>query len=605
MEEKSLGGKRYFVIFKDNYSKYTYVYFMNQKSEVKDKLELFLNMVKNQINNSVITLRSDCGLEYKNAEVKAILDKFGIKHETSVPYTPQQNGKSERSMRTIVEAAKTMLYSKNLPKNLWAEAVNTVVYVLNRTGNSDHEGKTPYDLWYDKTPNINHLKIFGSEVYVHVPKEKRRKWDKKGRKGIFIGYSEETKGYRICFNGREVSLSRDVIFKEATEIEIKTEEEETTSEMVAESEENNSGYEENVEREEIIEELNQSTDQTQELSKIKLRDRQNIAKPVRYRAETYYSKSDDPVTYEEAISQDNSENWIEAMDEEMSALNKNETWKLVNLPTNKKALNNGWVYRTKLKKNGEIERFKARLVIKGYAQVYGIDFQEIFSSVVKYDSIRVILAIAAARKLKLRQFDIKTAFLYGDLEEDIYMNQPKGYEDGTTLVCKLQRSLYGLKQVPRCWNKKFKNMLLSFDLKETKADPCVFVSTKNEQLLIVAIFVDDGIIAATNDEQVDIMVKYLKNNFETKAGELDHFLGSEIDQRPDGSIFIYQSSYCQRILERFNIGEANALCIPADPQHSLDPNLSESTQAGEVPYRESVGSLLYLSQITRPDISFA
>jgi hypothetical protein len=220
-------------------------------------------------------------------------------------------------------------------------------------------------------------------------------------------------------------------------------------------------------------------------------------------------------------------------------------------------------------------------------------------------TIQVILAIAAARKLKLRQFDIKTAFLYGDLEEDIYMNQPKGYEDGTTLVCKLQRSLYGLKQAPRCWNKKFKNMLLSFDLKETKADPCVFVSTKNEQLLIVAIFVDDGIIAATNDEQVDMMVKYLKNNFETKAGELDHFLGIEIDQRPDGSIFIHQSSYCQRVLERFNIWEANALCIPADPQHSLDPNLSESTQAGEVPYRESVGSLLYLSQITRPDITFA
>src|SRR5580765_5080881 len=395
MEEKSLGGKRYFVIFKDNYSKYTYVYFMNQKSEVKDKLELFLNMVKNQINNSVITLRSDCGLEYKNAEVKAILDKFGIKHETSVPYTPQQNGKSERSMRTIVEAARTMLYSKNLPKNLWAEAVNTVVYVLNRTGNSGHEGKTPYELWYDKKQNINHLKIFGSEVYVHVPKEKRRKWDKKGRKGIFVGYSEETKGYRICFNGREVSLSRDVIFKEATEIEIENEneEEETTSEMVAESEENNSGYEKNVEREQIIEELNQSTDQTQELSKMKLRDRQNIEKPVRYRAETYYSKSDDPVTYEEAMIQENSEKWKEAMDEEMSSLNKNETWKLVNLPINKKALNNGWVYRTKLKKNGEIERFKARLVIKGYAQVYGIDFQEKFSPVVKYDSIRVILAI--------------------------------------------------------------------------------------------------------------------------------------------------------------------------------------------------------------------
>ena len=236
-------------------------------------------------------------------------------------------------MRTIVEAARTMLYSKKLSKNLWAEAVNTVVYVLNRTGNSGQEGKTPYELWYNKTPNISHLKLFGSEVYVHIPKEKRRKWDQKGRKGIFVGYSEETKGYRICFDGREVSLSRDVIFKEATEIEIKNEKEkeETTSEMVAESEENNSGDEENVEGEQNLDELNQSTDQTRELPKMRLRDRQNIEKPIRYRAETYYSKSHDPVTYEEAMTQQNSKNWKEAMDEEMSSLKKNVTWKLVDL----------------------------------------------------------------------------------------------------------------------------------------------------------------------------------------------------------------------------------------------------------------------------------
>lgn len=162
-----------------------------------------------------------------------------------------------------------------------------------------------------------------------------------------------------------------------------------------------------------------------------------------------------------------------------------------------------------------------------------------------------------------------------------------------------------MKQAPRCWNKKFKNMLMNFDLKETKADPCVFVSNKNNQLLIVAIFVDDGLIAATNNELVNIMVKFLKDNFETKEGELDHFLGIEIDQRPDGSIFIHQSSYCKRILERFNMEEANVLHIPTDPPLSLDPNLSESLEAGEVPYRESVGSLLYLSQITRPDITFA
>jgi len=294
-----------------------------------------------------------------------------------------------------------------------------------------------------------------------------------------------------------------------------------------------------------------------------------------------------------------------AMNNEMSSLNKNETWTLVDLPQNIKPINNGWIYKTKYKANGDIDLYKAMLVIKRCAQVNGIDFQETFSPVVKYDSIRVILAIAAARKLILRQFDIKTAFLYGDLEEDIYMKQTKGYEDGTQLVCKLQRSLYGLKQASKYWNKKFKNMLMNFDLKEIKSDPKVFVSNKNNQLLIVAIFVDDGLIAATNNELVDTMVNYLKDNFKTVEGELDHVLGIEIDQRPDGSILIHQSSYCKSTLERFNMEEVNVLHISTDPQHSLDPNLSESLKAGEVPYRESVGSFLYLSQITRPDINFA
>ena len=128
------------------------------------------------------------------------------------------------------------------------------------------------------------------------------------------------------------------------------------------------------------------------------------------------------------------------------------------------------------------------------------------------------------------------------------MCQPKGYEDGTKKVCRLQRSLYGLKQAPRCWNKKFKTMLLSFNLKETKADSCVFVSSKNKQLLIVAIFVDDGLVAGTNNELVNGLLKYLKENFETTDGEVNQFLGIEIDQRPDGSFFIHQTSYCERVL---------------------------------------------------------
>lgn len=141
MEHDSLGGKKYFVLFKDDYTNYRYVYFLKHKSEVKEKLQIYLNLVKNQINISVKVLRSDNGLEYVNDDVKSLLEKSGIQHQKSTPYTPQQNGSAERDMRTIVEAARTLISSKNLSKNLWAEAVNTVVYVLNHTGNSGHDGK--------------------------------------------------------------------------------------------------------------------------------------------------------------------------------------------------------------------------------------------------------------------------------------------------------------------------------------------------------------------------------------------------------------------------------------------------------------------------------
>jgi len=187
------------------------------------------------------------------------------------------------------------------------------------------------------------------------------------------------------------------------------------------------------------------------------------------------------------------------------------------------------------------------------------------------------------------------------------MNQPKGYKDGSSQVNKLQRSLFGLKQAPRCWNKKFKNMLNSFGLKETKADSCVFISNKNNHLLIVAIFVDDGLAAATTSEQVNDLVRCLKDNFETKEGDLDQFLGIDVNQKIDGSIFIHQTSYCERIISKFNKESANVVHIPTDPQHTLGLTVSEteSTQAEGVPYREAVGSLLYLSQRTRPDITFA
>ena len=197
MHQKSLGNAKYFVCLKDDFSKYRRVFFMHSKNEVSKCIKIFVNEAKNA-GYVIKEVLSDGGTEFQNSEVRKILESEGITSRISMPYTPQQNGAAERENRTLVESARTMLHSKNLPLKLWAEAVNTSVYILNRTGTSLVKGKSPYELWFDKeVTNINHLRVFGTECFVHIPKCNRKKWDRKSIKGILVGYSGEKDGYRV------------------------------------------------------------------------------------------------------------------------------------------------------------------------------------------------------------------------------------------------------------------------------------------------------------------------------------------------------------------------------------------------------------------------
>lgn len=194
MEEASLGGSKYFVLMKDDFSNFRFVYFIKNKNETKKCIKDFLNKAENITGNKVTFFRTDNGLEFINKDVKELFSDRGITHQRSVPYTPEQNGKAERDNRTLVEAARTMLHAKNLSKQLWAEAVHTAVFVLNRTGKSKTEGKSPFEVWTNKTFDINTLKVFGIPVVTHIPKEKRVKWDKKGEKGLMVGLQRGCQG---------------------------------------------------------------------------------------------------------------------------------------------------------------------------------------------------------------------------------------------------------------------------------------------------------------------------------------------------------------------------------------------------------------------------
>ncbi len=290
------------------------------------------------------------------------------------------------------------------------------------------------------------------------------------------------------------------------------------------------------------------------------------------------------------------------MNDEMRSLAANNTWELVERPEGRKVIDNRWVYKVKLNSDGSVDKFKARLVARGFTQEAGVDFNETYSPVARFDTIRAVLSVAASERLRLAQFDIKTAFLYGDLEEVVYMKQPAGYEDGTQTVCKLNRSLYGLKQSPRCWNKKFKAFLTSHGLQTSEADPCLFYNAAEEHKLLIALYVDDGLVAAKNDEDLQRFLSDLKSQFEVTVSSSSCFLGLQYSQLDDGSIVINQESYTKKVLQKFGMFECNKVATPCERQGN---DVVNEPCCDDIPYREAVGSLMYLATGTRPDIAYA
>ena len=301
------------------------------------------------------------------------------------------------------------------------------------------------------------------------------------------------------------------------------------------------------------------------------------------------------------------------MDDEMWSLEKNVTWELIELPAGKKALLNKWVYKIKDEPDGQI-RFKARLVVKGFLQRKGIDYTEIFSPVVKLTTIRVLLSIVAAENLHLEQMDVKTAFLHGDLEEDIYMKQPEGYEvpGKEHLVCRLKKSLYGLKQAPRQWYKKFDSFMSKSGFHRSEKDQCCYLKNFTNSYLVLLLYVDDMLIAGSSMEEINTLKARLSSEFEMKdLGAAKQILGMRISRdRVAGTLNLSQEQYIQKVLSRFKVDEAKPRSTPLANHLKLSKEQSPKTaeeheHMEKVPYASAVGSLMYAMVCTRPDIAYA
>ena len=317
---------------------------------------------------------------------------------------------------------------------------------------------------------------------------------------------------------------------------------------------------------------------------------------------------DEPSSIQEALTSKYSEQWKAAVDSEYQSLMENKTWELVELPVDRKAIGCKWVFKVKYGEQGEVERFRGRLVAKGYSQKYGIDYDEMFSPVVRFNSIRALLAYAVQKRMLIHQMDVVTAFLNGELEEEIYMQQPEGYvESGNeNLVCKLKKSIYGLKQSPRCWNQAFRKLMESLDFKQCQADPRIFIKgSEADKLTIIAVYVDDLIIITSTEEEMNQIKVSLNKHFKMKdMGSLHFCLGVHIKQSEEG-LQLCQKRYIEKLLQRYGLQDANAVSTPVDLNVKLVADDGHSKPVDKVRYQSMVGSLLYAAVATRPDISQA
>ena len=612
MGSPSLSQAEYFVTFIDDKMHYVWIYVMRHKHEVFQKFLEWKSLVEKSSGYKVKTLRTDNGGEYTSTEFEGYLKKEGILHQYTIPKTPEQNGVSERMNRTLVETLRSLLSDSRLPHKFWAEPLSTTAYLINRSPTKSLSNQTPFEAWYGKKPNVKHLRAFGCSAYIHVPKDERKKLDPKSKKCVFLGYSTTRKGYRL-YHQKTSSIihSRDVIFDELTRghdseegrqhIPVENFQQEDDL-NIPESEEVSDEHDESVEHD--------STEPYSATVPVRRKSTRETRRPDFYGIRAYVATEPqkEPRTVSEALQSPDKQQWKAAMEKEMESIDSNDVWDLVKLPANRKPIGSKWVFKRKINADGSIERYKARLVAQGFSQKKGLDYDETFSPVVRFESFRNLVAVAVQKQLKLHQLDITAAFLNGCLEEEVFMKQPEGLiEEGQEhLVCKLKQSLYGLKQSPRCWNSTLDAYLKSMGYVQSVNDPCIYTSSEGE-FSIIGVYVDDFVIAARNSRKIEQVKTALSQKFDVKdLGELHYFLGVQIVQNhKEGTVWLGQPTFTKSILSKYRMSDAKPVKTPVCVNSKLLKATEESELVDQSLYQSAVGSLLYLSTRSRPDIAFA
>ena len=683
---KSIGGFTYFVSFTDDATRFSHVLFLRDKGEAFDRVTGYCAQIERRFGRYPRWLRFDNGREFVNSRMQEWATSKGITLELTAPYSSSQNGVAERFNRTHMELARSMLVARNLPSFLWDEAVSHANYLRNRAGTRALDGRTPYEAWYGRKPNVSHLREFGCDVWVLDESTGLSKLNPRAKKMVFMGFVDGSKSIRYYdASTRKIKVSRNVSFNENEAPSIldyiavipgsRSEGEPTTTADAGTGKSIDDSRQEPLPTPQtsnppapIVPQVPEEPKETRTLRTrapidYKLTGNPQARKPaerfapalvstpqptgpvipetdLRYTPDfesegsSHISVNKEmafvvgieeieargkgrcfPQSVDEARASSEAKEWEEAMQKEMDNLKAMETWELVDLPPGRTAIGSRMVFSTKEDNSRRVSEYKARLVAQGFGQKPGIDYNEdgTFAPVMRFDTLRTGLALAAVHGWKMRQFDVKGAYLHARLDEEIYMRQPPGFDDGTGRVCRLLRSLYGLKQAGNLWNKELHRALEGHRFQQLRNDNCCYIRRDGDDFEVLFIWVDDMLCLATSDARLDAVERDLSSCFTIKSiGTPSRILGLQISVNAlDHSISICQTAYIESLLERYGLANANPVSTPLDPNVDLDRREDDedskkgSTDQVTAGFPALIGSLMYLAIGTRPDIAFA
>ncbi|CAI7834455.1 unnamed protein product, partial [Closterium sp. NIES-53] len=548
-------------------------------------------MVERESGKRVKAIRSDCGGEFLGAEFRSWLKRHGIKQQITTAYTPQSKGVAERANRTIIEGGRTILVDSGLPLQFWPLAIRHATVIKNRV--LTHVGGqhwVPMEKWSGKKPLVDMLRVFGCMGLVHVPKERREKLQAAAVWAVHLGLARGSKGWLMwdpksntIFTTRDAKFMEGLMFKEWSERGRSKVTIPLGIEVLKGSQQMWKKYcKRAAHPRDFLKYVRLGVPKALLVQEEEDEEEKGAEGEMEQICCFGVNLPHEPASMEEALAGDDREAWLASREDEFQRHMENETWSLTNLPPGRKALDCTWVLRVKTDAEGRLERRKTRLVIKVFQQREGIDFQEMFAPVAKAPTLWLLLAAAAVCGWKVEQMDVKTAFLYGVVDEEIYMKQPEGLVEA----------------------------LEALGFKVSGCDERLFMTEGEEEKVFLIVYVDDILLFSPSLEMIKEEQGKLKETFQCKAlGPVGYYLGLHVERdEVKGWLKLLQHKYLAAMGEKYGLEEGRSVKTPLPSGFRLyldeeeDEVLEYELQSR---FQSMVGSLMYASVNTHPDIAFS